>query len=114
MLKKSLRLTEREVRRVIWKWKPFFSYWIVLNKLKNRKNYSRFAIVIWWKSTKTAVSRNFFRRRFYDFMREKTSEIEKWFDYVFIVKKNLKLFSKQSESIKAFDKDILFLLSKNK
>lgn len=114
MLKKSLRLAEREVRRVIWKWKPFFSYWIVLNKLKSRRNYSRFAIVIWWKSTRTAISRNFFRRRFYENMRTNVDAIESWFEYVFIVKKNLKLDHNDDSSVKLFDKDISFLLSKNK
>ncbi|MDR2411193.1 MAG: ribonuclease P protein component [Candidatus Peribacteria bacterium] len=42
-----------------------------MNKLQNHYNYNRFAIVISSKSISSAVERNFFRRRFYDFCYDK-------------------------------------------
>jgi len=64
MLKKKFRLREREVKRVLQKWEPFFSYDVVLNTKRNNFNYNRFAIVISSKSVYSNVERNFFRRRF--------------------------------------------------
>jgi len=46
MIKKIYRLKEREVKKVLGKTKPFFSYGIVLNAKINRENFNRFAIVI--------------------------------------------------------------------
>jgi ribonuclease P protein component len=72
MIKKQFRLREKEVKKVLSMRKPFFSYNIVLNYRKNRLEYNRFSIVIGGKSVHTNVERNFFRRRFYDFV-EKSS-----------------------------------------
>jgi len=66
VISKKNRLSEREVKKVLNKWKPFFSYWIVLNYLKNNSEINRFAIVIWWKSVNTNITRNFFRRLYYN------------------------------------------------
>jgi len=114
MISKKYRLSEKEVKKVLTRWKPFFSYWIVLNYLKNSLNKNRFAIVIWWKSVKTSVARNMFRRRFYDLVRIKALDLEKssWIDYVFVVKKQTILDKKDINSIKSFEKDINFLLNK--
>ncbi len=111
MISKGNRLTERQVKKVLGKAKPFFSYWIVLNYMKNKEGKNRFAIVLWSKSVKTNVERNFFRRRFYDTVAKKIEE-KKWIDYVFVVKKQTKLDKKNKESIISFDKDIKFLLGK--
>ena len=111
MLKKKYRLKEREVKMVLHKWEPFFSYNIVLNKLKNKKDFNRFAIIISAKSTKTNVERNFFRRRFYDFVREKNIA-QTGYDFVFVVKNKTKLDKKSSESLKSFFKDLWFLINK--
>jgi hypothetical protein len=46
MIKKIYRLKEREVKKVLGKTKPFFSYGIVLNMKPNREGFNRFAIVI--------------------------------------------------------------------
>jgi hypothetical protein len=42
MIKKIYRLKEREVKKVLSKRKPFFSYGIVLNIFKNKLDYNRF------------------------------------------------------------------------
>lgn len=111
MISKKYRLTEREVKRVLHKWKPFFSYRVVLNRYKNKLNYNRFAVVIWAKSVHTNVERNLFRRNFYDFV--SWSEInQKWYDFVFVVKKQTKFDKTKLESILSFEKDLKFLLSK--
>lgn len=114
MIKKIFRLKEREVKKVLKKWKPFFSYWIVLNYMKNNLEYNRFAIVIWSKSINNNISRNFFRRRFYDIVFNYCSlnEKEKWVDYVFVVKKQTKLNMKLEENLYNYTKDIKFLLNK--
>jgi hypothetical protein len=50
MIKKIYRLRQREVKKVLQRAKPFFSYGIVLNVFENKLNYNRFAIVIGSKS----------------------------------------------------------------
>ena len=111
MISKRNRLSEREVKKVLTRWKPFFSYWIVLNYMKNNLSYNRFAIVIWWKSVNTNVSRNFFRRTYYDLV-SNNLESANWTDFVFVVKKQTKLDKKDENSINSFKKDINFLLNK--
>lgn len=114
MIKKIYRLSENEVKKVLKYSKPFFSYWVVLNSAKNNLKYNRFAIIIWWKSSVDAVSRNFFRRKMYDlaknYVQKKENEFSK--DFVFVVKKQIKLDKKDSLSIKSFEKDVSFLLKK--
>lgn len=118
MLKKSYRIKEKEVKKVLAKWKPFFSYWIVLNYKKNKLLYNRFAIVIWSKSVENNVIRNYYRRRFYDLIFEKNwisliNPREKfWIDFVFVVKKQTKLKINNEECFNNFKKDIIFLLNK--
>lgn len=111
MIKKKFRLKEKDVKRVLQKWEPFFSYNIVLNKQKNKLLYNRFSIVISAKSVNCNVDRNFFRRRFFDFIQE--NEIsKKWFDFVFVVKNKTKLDSKNKLNFELFKKDLRFLISK--
>lgn len=114
MITKQFRLKEREVKKVLQKGKPFFSYGIVLNYTKNRLGFNRFAIVIWGKSVITNVQRTFFRRRFYDFASGFISDYsdEQWFDLVFVVKKQTKLLKNNDESMKTFWRDIKFLYTK--
>jgi RNase P protein component len=126
MIAKKFRLTERETRKVLQKWKPFFCWEIVLNKLQNHYNYNRFAIVISSKSINSAVERNFFRRRFYDFCHKKISvDIDKnksynayssnskqllWNDLVFVVKQKTKLSMKDKQCLENFKKNLDFLM----
>ncbi len=128
MIAKKFRLTEREVKKVLTRWKPFFAYGVVLNQIPNRGECNRFAIVIGAKSVNTNVTRVFFRRRFYDVIRESklftaplSSKGEglgvraiKWVDFVFVVKKQTKLDRKDEKAIKSFEKDLNFLINKVK
>ena len=119
MIKKNFRLKEREVKKVLWKTKPFFSSWIVLNKKENKKNFNRFAIVIWAKSVNTNVTRVFFRRNFFDKIRDSKLYIDnykenKFYDFVFVIKKQTKLDRKKIEAIKSFENDLNFLIKKVK
>ena len=111
MISKKNRLSEREVKKVLTRWKPFFSYGIVLNYLKNNSEKNRYGIVIWGKSVKTNVTRVFFRRRFYDLVSDRL-EANKWYDFVFVVKKQTRLDKNDEKSILNFKKDIKFLLNK--
>ena len=113
MISKNNRLSEREVKKVLVRWKPFFSYWIVLNYFKNKENINRFAIVIWWKSVKNNVARVFFRRFFYNTIRLVLNNYN-WIDFVFVIKKQTKLDKNDKNSINSFKKDIDFLLNKIK
>lgn len=115
MIKKIYRLKEREVKKVLKRGKPFFSYQIVLNSIKNNFEYNRFAIVLWSKGVENNVERNFFRRRFYDYVYSYISLKKEWNwkDFVFVIKKNIKLNMKSQESLYNFKKDINFLLNKN-
>lgn len=114
MIKNVYRLHEQEVKKVLKYWKPFFSYGIVVNSLPNNLTYSRFAVVIGAKSVPTNISRNFFRRKFYDFVKPFVSKETKTLprDHVFTVKKQTKLDKKDFESIKLFEKDMKFLINK--
>jgi len=100
------------VKKVLQKWKPFFSYNIVLNSLPNKRSHHRFAIVIGSKSVRTNVERNFFRRSFYDLVSDHCGKKENWTDFVFVVKKKTKLDKRIDTSISSFEKDIHFLMKK--
>jgi ribonuclease P protein component len=113
MIKKEFRLTERETKRVLQKWKPFFSYEIVLNKLRNNYNYNRFAIVLSSKSVNSWVERNFFRRKFYDFCKDKIF-VKSGNDLVFVVKQKSKLDKDDENCLEKFKKDLEFLMKKSK
>ncbi len=114
MISKQLRLTERQVKKVLAKSKPFFSYGLVLNKIPNRLDYNRYAIVIWAKSVNHNVTRNFFRRRYYEYIRQHiiSDTSGSGYDIVCVVKKQTKLDTKDKSSIMSFDKDIQFLFNK--
>ena len=114
MISKKYRLSEKEVKKVLKRWKPFFSYWLVLNYLKNNLEKNRFAIVIWAKTVKNNVERNFFRRKFYNLVKEKVWDLYKngWIDYVFVVKKQINFDIKDEKIIKSYENDIKFLLNK--
>lgn len=111
MLAKQYRLTERNTKKVLHKWKPFFSYGLVLNLEKNNYNHNRFAIIIWWKSVKNNIHRNFFRRKFYDIIKDKIY-YKAWFDMVFLVKQKNKLDMLEEMSVKDFTRDLNFLMNK--
>ncbi len=115
MILKEYRLKEKEVKKVLKIWKPFFSYWIVLNSLVNKLSYNKFSIVIWSKSVNTNVTRNFFRRFFYNkihLFTKKSLQNNKYLDLVFIVKKQTKLDKKDKKTIISFEKDLDFLIKK--
>ena len=111
MISKKNRLSEREVKKVLTRWKPFFSYWIVLNYLKNNSELNRYAIVIWWKSVETNIARVFFRRLYYNLVFSNLKS-KNWTDFVLVVKKQTKLDKNDEKSILSFKKDIKFLLNK--
>ena len=115
MLAKKFRLTEREVKKVLQKWKPFFSYWIVLNTSRNIIWHNRYAIVIGSKSSWWAICRNFYRRLFYSELHNHTKDNSEWFffDYVFVVKKQTKLSLWSEKNVAIFKKEIHFLLEKS-
>lgn len=114
MIAKQYRLSENEVKKVLQKWKPFFSYWIVLNYLKNKDTKNRFAIVISGKSVAGSVARNYFRRRFYDMCISRFSfeGQNNFFDLVFVVKKDTLLSEKNQKMIEWFLKEVQFLFEK--
>ena len=111
MIQKKYRLKEKEVKKALQRGKPFFSYGIVKNSLKNKLGYNRFAIVISGKSVKNAVERNYFRRLFYSLVSEYLQKGS--FDIVFVVKVKTKLSVYEKKVLDNFKKDILFLLKKS-
>lgn len=111
MLAKEYRLTEKETKKVLHKWKPFFSHEIVLNIIKNNYNHNRFSIVIWWKSVKTNVERSFFRRRFYDYMLDRIDKAP-FYDMVFTIKRTTKLDKEDKNSLENYKKTLNYLINK--
>ncbi|MDR0771909.1 MAG: ribonuclease P protein component [Candidatus Peribacteria bacterium] len=84
---------------------------MVSDILKNNYNHNRFAIVLSAKSVKSSVERNFFRRRFYDFVGSSLLlDKENGYDVVFVVKQKTKLDQKSEECLKDFYKDLDFLI----
>ena len=116
MISKVFRLKENEVKKVLQKKyaKPFFSYSLVLNTLQNKLSYNRFSIIIWSKSVNSNISRNFFRRLFYE---ESRKYIEKskeniFYDFSILIKKETKLDKRDQILINNFKKDLNFVFSK--
>ncbi|MDD3302301.1 MAG: ribonuclease P protein component [Candidatus Gracilibacteria bacterium] len=135
MISKIYRLKENDVKKVLKHGKPFFSYGIVLNYKNNNLDFNRFSIIISGKNTKGGVERNFFRRKFFDYLdkngytgvfEKKTSALTNnnevlqktgqkiliHYDCVFLLKKQIKLEKNNLESINSFENDIKFLLKK--
>lgn len=109
MIAKKYRLTERQVKKVLRKGKPFFSYNIVMNVLPSRETDARFAVVVSGKSAPNAVTRNAFRRLLYETCR--TSSKHYHCDIVFVLKKDTKLLHSGSD-LPALKKEIIYLLGK--
>ncbi|MDA9129311.1 ribonuclease P protein component [Candidatus Gracilibacteria bacterium] len=102
-------MKEREVKKVLQKGKPFFSYNIVFNRVPNRLGYSRFAIVVSGKSAKNAVIRNVYRRMYYEACRP---YIQKNLgDIACVVKTKTKLTG-DSDDIHKIHSEILYLFDK--
>ncbi len=109
MLAKKYRLKEREVKKVLHKGKPFFSYSIVFNVFPNKLWYSRFAIVIGGKSVPTNVVRNSYRRLFYDVSQPYIHK--HYWDVVCVVKKQTKL-TWLPENLDKIQNEIRYLFDK--
>ncbi len=109
MLAKKYRLSEREVKKVLQKGKPFFSYTIVFNVIPNKLDYNRYAIVISGKSVPNNVVRNLYRRAFYDISRSFQDMYHG--DIVCVVKSKTRL-SKTDESMKKFSGEIKYIYQK--
>lgn len=109
MLAKKYRLSEREVKKVLQKGKPFFSYTIVFNVIPNKLDYNRYAIVIGSKSVPNNVIRNMYRRAFYDISKKFQNNYSG--DIVCVVKSKTKLL-KSEESMKKFSGEIHYIYQK--
>ncbi len=117
MISKKYRLKQREVRKVLTSIKPFFSYDFVLKTKINKKDFNRFAIVIWSKSVKNNVIRNYFRRFFYRFIKKSYLYIDSFksknkYDLVFVLKKQTKLDKYDKKTIVSFENNLVFLEKK--
>jgi ribonuclease P protein component len=113
MISKKFRLKEKELKKVLHRWKPFFSYGLVLNYSVNTVWFHRFWIVLSAKSIPTNVVRNFFRRYFYTLLRKiALTPSQIGYDMVFVVKKEKFLDKNDEKSIRDFAWDIQFLLKK--
>jgi ribonuclease P protein component len=106
VLEKKYRLSEREVKKVLHKGKPFFSYSIVFNVFPNKLSYNRYAIVIGSKSVPNNVIRNMYRRAFYDI--SWNFQAPYIGDIVCVVKSKTKLLKTQ-EDMKKFSREIYYI-----
>jgi RNase P protein component len=84
-----------------------------LNSKINKQNHNRFAIVIWSKSVNSGVSRNFFRRLFYEEVRTYITKpiFNSFSDFVVLVKKETSLDKRDEKSIIDFKRDLNFVFS---
>lgn len=110
MIKKIYRLKENEIKKVLKYKKPFFSYNLIANIIDNKLPYSRFALFLSGKHVKTAVSRNLFRRLFYE---NAWKYIEKWNFDIVVIPKKWKIFDKKDKAIiLEFENDLKFIFKK--
>lgn len=107
MIAKTYRLTEREVRKVLNRKKPFFSYMFIANVLENKLEYGRCGILLSSKVAKGSVNRNFFRRKFYDLFLPVLKQSKN--DIVLVPKKWIILNYKDEVQVAEFEKNITFL-----
>lgn len=109
MISKKNRLYEREVKKVLQKWKPFFSSSLVFNVLPNTLASSRFAIVISWKSVPNNVIRNKYRRAYYEVCRKYVDKF--CFDIACVVKVKTKL-GREDTDVTIFEKELTSIFQK--
>ncbi|MBC7498240.1 ribonuclease P protein component [Candidatus Gracilibacteria bacterium] len=110
MISKEYRLTENELRKVLNRKKPFFSYVWIANTMQNKIAHGRCAILLSSKCTKGSVNRNYWRRKFYDISLFPLNNLS--FDVVLVPKKGTILDYKNNEHIIEFEKNIQFLYRK--
>lgn len=109
MIAKKYRLKEREVKKVLQKGKPFFSYSVVFNTIPNKLWHGRYAIVISGKSVPNNVIRNIYRRMFYEMCRTYISTHSR--DLVCVVKVKTQL-DWSPKNISQIQNEILYLFDK--
>lgn len=110
MISKEYRLTEHELRKVLARKKPFFSYVWIANTMENKSSHWRCGILLSSKCTKWSVNRNYWRRKFYDLSRSNLEKLS--LDIVLVPKKWTILDYKNAEHIAEFEKNIQFLYRK--
>lgn len=110
MISKEYRLTEHELRKVLNRKKPFFSYVWIANTLENKSSHGRCGLLLSAKCTKGSVNRNYWRRKFYDISLPSLKKLN--IDVVFVPKKWTILDYKKSEHTFEFEKNIRFLYHK--
>ena len=97
------------MKKVLHKWKPFFSYTLVFNVFPHKLDYDSYAIVIGRKSVPNNVVRNRYRRLFYQVCREQQSHTHG--NIVCVVKTKTKLL-KWVQYEAAFLKELRYLFEK--
>ncbi len=110
MIAKEYRLTEREVRKVLSRKKPFFSYMFIANVLENKTEHGRCGILLSGKVARGSVNRNFFRRKFYDSSLVDLQRLS--LDVVLVPKKGTILDYKNANQVAEFEKNVQFLYRK--
>lgn len=110
MIAKPFRLNENQVKKVLQKKKPFFSYGVVANVIKNDLEYSRISIILSSTQTRWSVNRNRIRRHIYDLSAPYI--IGLGVDIVYMFKKKTLLNSKEPLLMQEIAKDIPFLMKK--
>lgn len=86
MLNKKYRFHSRGgVRYVYQNGKTIRSPKMSLVFAENKKGFTRFAVIVSKKVEKSAVKRNFIRRRVYEALRKNIELIPKKVDYLFVV-----------------------------
>ncbi len=110
MLPQINRLTkESDFKIVAKKGRPFYSSCLTIKTFKNNYEASRFGIVISAKASKKAVTRNQLKRRLSEIIRTNLDKLNKGFDVMILVKKEL-----TEKSFKEIEAELLNLFKKAK
>jgi len=110
MIAKKYRFTERELRKVLSRRKPFFSYMFIANIMNSRESHGRVGILLSSKIARGSVNRNYWRRQFYDISYPYIRDLP--VDVVLVPKKWTLLDHKNKTQLAEFEKNIQFLYKK--
>lgn len=108
MLPRSKKINTQLFKEVFDKGKIYhFNYFFVKVLKLNKEEKSKFTVVSSKKITKTAITRNLLRRRFFNIIKEIYKELPSSIAIIFFLKKgagNLKFEDLKQEIIKIFEK----------
>lgn len=109
MLKKERRLAKEEIEEIIKKGRSIYSPFVSIRYLIDSNKNSRFSFVISSKVSKSAVSRNLFKRRCRAIIQKNLDKIKDGGSFIFFAKNGV-----LERSYRELESDVIGLLERSK